>query len=70
VDFGKVLNHLRKGNIEALNGQIKKIIAALEDKNLVDSLKGVFTLTTDVEKQIKSARKDMEAILKSDLVLN
>jgi len=63
--FEKVLKHLRKGNIEALKDQIKKVIAALEDKNLVHSLKGVFTLTADVKKQIESTRKDMEAILKA-----
>jgi len=65
ADLGKVLNHLRKGSIEALKDQIEKIIVALEDKNLVDSLKGVFTLTIDVKKQIESARKDIEAILKT-----
>jgi hypothetical protein len=62
ADLEKVLNHLRRGNIEALKDQIKKINAALEDKNLVDSLKGVFTLSADVKKQIISARKDVEAI--------
>ena len=65
ADLKKVLNHLRKGSIEALKDQIEKIIAALEDENLVDSLKGVFTLTIDVKKQIESARKDIEAILKT-----
>jgi len=65
ADFEKVLNHLRKGNIEALKNQIMKVIAALDDKNLVDSLKGVFTMTADVKKQIESTRKDMEAILKA-----
>jgi len=64
ADFEKVLNHLKKGNIEALKDQIKKIIAALEDKNLVDSLKGVFTLTADVKKQIETTRKDVEMILR------
>ena len=64
ADLEKVLNHLRKGNIEALKDQIKKVIAALEDKNLVDSLKGVFTLTVDVKKQIQNIRKDVEVILR------
>jgi hypothetical protein len=62
ADLEKVLSHSRKGNIDALKEQIKKINAALEDKNLVDSLKGVFTLNVDVNKQIESARKDVEAI--------
>ncbi len=64
ADLEKVLNHLRKGNIEALKEQIEKIVTALEDKNLVDSLKGVFTLSVDVKKQIESTRKDVEAILR------
>lgn len=62
ADLEKVLNHLRKGNIETLHEQIRKIITALEDRNLVDSLKGVFTLSADVKKQIESARKGVEAI--------
>jgi len=31
----------------------------------VNSLKGVFTLTTDVKRQIESARNDMEVLLKN-----
>lgn len=61
----KVLNHLRKGRTEALKDQIIKIIKALDDENLVNSLKGVFTLTGDVKKQIDSTRKDMEVIQKA-----
>jgi hypothetical protein len=64
ADLEKVLNHLRKGNIEALKDQIKKMVTALEDKNLVDSLKGVFTLNADVKKQIESTRKDVHVILR------
>jgi len=65
ADLEKVLGHLRRGNIKVLKDQIKMIIAALEDKNLVDSLKGVFTLTVDVERQIESARKFIGSILKN-----
>jgi len=60
ANFEKILKHIKKGKKEALKEQIKKIITALEDPNLVDSLKGVFTLTTDVKKQIKSTQKDMD----------
>lgn len=60
----KVLSHLRKGNIEALKNQIRKIDAVLEDENLVGSLKGVFTLSADVRKQIESARRDVGVILR------
>jgi len=65
ADLEKVLKHLRKGRTEALKDQINKIIEALEDKNLVDSLKGVFTLTVDVRKQIENTQKDAQRILKS-----
>lgn len=65
ADLEKVLKHLRKGRTEALKDQINKIIEALEDTNLVDSLKGVFTLTVDVRKQIESAKKDVKSILES-----
>ena len=64
-DSEKVLKHLRKGKIDALKTQINKIIEALNDKNLVDSLKGVFTLTIDVQKQIEDTQKNIESILKS-----
>ncbi|MGQ9552086.1 MAG: hypothetical protein ACUVUE_06640 [Candidatus Bathycorpusculaceae bacterium] len=61
----KILKHLRKGKMNALKTQINRIIDALNDENLVDSLKGVFTLTVDVRKQIEGARKEIESILKS-----
>lgn len=64
ADMEKVLNHVGRGNIEALKGQIKKIITSLEDKHLVDSLKGVFTLTVNVKKQIENTQKDIDNILK------
>lgn len=62
ADWERTLKHIKKGKEEALREQIQKIIKALEDANLVDSLKGVFVLTTDVKKQIESTRKDMETI--------
>lgn len=65
ADFQKVLKHLRKGREEALRNQIIRVIQALKDPRLVDSLKGVFTLSTDVTKQIKNTRKEMENILKA-----
>jgi hypothetical protein len=64
-DLEKILKHLRKGKIDALRTQINKIIEALNDKNLVDSLKGVFTLSVDVRKQIEGTQKDIESVLKS-----
>jgi len=62
ADLEKVIRHMRRGNIEALKNQINNVVSALEDKKLVDSLKGVFTLTVDVEKQIENAKKFIDAI--------
>ena len=64
ADLGKVFVHLKRGNIEALKDQTKRIIEALSDENLVDSLKGVFTLSVDVTKQIEDSKKDMKFLLK------
>lgn len=65
ADFKKVLDHLKRGRIDALRDQINNIIEALKDEKLVDSLKGVFTLTADVKRQIENTRKDMENLLKN-----
>lgn len=63
VDSTKVLEHIRRGDIQSLKDQIGNIIAALEDENLRNSLKGVFTLTVDVERQIKNTREFIDTIL-------
>lgn len=64
VDLEKVLDHLKRGRIEALRDQISKITEVLKDENLVDSLKGVFTLSIDVKKQIENTQKNMKTLLK------
>jgi len=64
ANLEKVITHLRKGNIETLRDQINGIIKVLGDKNLVDSLKGVFILSVDVNKQIENTRKDLEEIFR------
>lgn len=65
ADLAKILKHLRRGNKQALKKQVTKIIEALNDKKLVNSLKGVFTLSIDVRKQIAGTRKDAQNILRS-----
>ena len=65
ADVEKVLNHMRRGNIEALKNQIESILGAHEDKHLVDSLKGVFTLSIDVERQIRFSKQFIDTILKN-----
>ena len=64
ANYERVLKHLRKGKKEALKEQINKITEALENKNLIDSLKGVFTLSGDVKKQIENTRKNIDYISK------
>lgn len=63
-DLDKVLTHLRRGEAETLRNQINSINEMLSDEKLVDSLKGVFTLTVDVRKQIEGTRKNIESLLK------
>ena len=62
ADAEKVLAHIKRGDIEELKKQLGKTNDALEDKNLSDSLKGVFTLTVDVEKQITNSKKFVQSI--------
>lgn len=62
LNFEKVLNHLRRGNIKTLREQVDRIVSAFDDENLVDSLKGVFTLTVDVERRIQNTRKFIEDV--------
>jgi hypothetical protein len=60
----KVLTHLRRGKADILKKQVNDIIEMLNDERLVDSLKGVFTLTIDVRKQIIDVRKKIENLSK------
>src|SRR4030042_1601737 len=53
-DLENIMMHLRKGKTDALKSQMDRIVEALNDRNLVDSLKGVFTLTVNVAKQIEN----------------
>jgi len=62
ADHETVLKHINRGNEEVLKEQVQRIIEALEDPNLFDSLKGVFVLTIGVRKQMESTQKDMETI--------
>lgn len=62
TDIEKILNHIKRGNIDALMNQVRKIKDAFEDVKLIDSLKGVFTLTVDVKKQITNSKKIINKI--------
>ena len=63
-DLEQVITHLRRGKTEVLITQIRSIIEMLDDVKLVDSLKGVFTLSVDVRKQILGTQKNMARLLK------
>ncbi|MHA1270917.1 MAG: hypothetical protein ACTSPY_14075 [Candidatus Helarchaeota archaeon] len=65
LDIQRVLLHLRRGNIETLKLQMDKIIYTLDDKKLVDSLKGVFILPIDVKGHIETTKKLIENLLNS-----
>lgn len=65
TNLDRILEHLRRGRREVLRDQIKRIIEALKDPRLVDSLKGVFTLSIDVTRQIEDTKKNMETILET-----
>jgi len=64
-DLKKVLTHLRRGNIDMLKKQVNRIIMMLNDERLIDSLKGVFTLTVDVRKRIADAKEKMAFLQKA-----
>lgn len=62
ANMERLVEHLKRGNLETLKKQVNRIVEALKDRKLVDSLKGVFSLTTDVSKQIENTRKFVEEI--------
>jgi len=62
ADRDRVLKHLKRGDEQRLNGQIAAVLRALGDRNLVDSLKGVFTIDVAVVKLIDNAKKDLQNI--------
>jgi hypothetical protein len=63
MDRGRVLKHLRRGDEARLKGQVAAVLRALEDENLVDSLKGVFTIEAAVVKLIDNAKKDLHGLV-------
>ena len=65
ADRSKILKHLKRGDERKLRGQIAAVLRALEDKNLVDSLKGVFTIEVAVVKLIGNAKKDLQNLVES-----
>jgi len=63
ADWNIVLSHLKRGDPGILKEQIENMIKELDDKNLIDSLKGAFQLKQDVEKLIGDTKKKLNALL-------
>ena len=61
----KMLKHLKRGDEPKLKDQTAAVLRALGDKNLVDSLKGVFTIDAAVVKLIENAKKDLQNLVNS-----
>jgi len=64
AEWEKILEHVERGNLKRLKDQISRAIAILEERTLVDSLKGVFSLGFDVSNQIKMTQKEMKKLVK------
>jgi|SRR3989304_7127950 len=62
ADWNIVKNHIKRGNLDVLKNQIGTMIKELDDKNLVDSLKGEFQLKEDVGSMIDNAKKKLVAL--------
>ena len=56
ADVRAIASHLRRGDLEELRRQIDRMLGALDDERLLDSLKGVFRLEGEVKGQIRRAK--------------
>jgi len=65
VDLKNIIRHINRGNITTLKSQINHMLKLFDDPNLVDSLKGVFSLKGEVERQIETAKKLLIQIFNS-----
>jgi len=63
ANWNIVRNHANRGNLEILKKQIESMIKELNNKNLVDSLKGEFQLKKDVKKMIKNTKNKLNNLL-------
>lgn len=63
ADWNILLDHIRRGNLNILKKQIESMIKELDNKDLIDSLKGVFQLKRDVKKTIQDTKKKLNGLL-------
>ena len=62
ADWKAVLDHISRGSPKKLKSNLEGFIKSLEDKRLIDSLKGEFTLKEDVSKRIRRSREQVQKI--------
>ena len=62
ADWKAVLNHVNRGSPKKLKSNLKRFIESLEDKRLIDSLEGEFTLQGDVGPRIRRSREQVQKI--------
>ena len=63
ADWKAVLDHMNRGSPKELKSNLKRFIESLEDKRLIDSLKGEFTLHGDVGPRIRRSTEQVQKIL-------
>jgi len=62
ADWKAVLSHMNRGSPKKLKSNLKRFIESLEDKRLINSLKGEFTLHGDVGPRIRRSREQVQKI--------
>lgn len=63
VDWEEVVRHLDRGDPEKLGSSLNRVLRALEDPRLVDSLKGAFSVKGSVQVQIERTREHLEGVI-------
>lgn len=63
ADWSVVKNNINRGNLDVLRKQIRSMIEQLNNKNIVNSLKGTFQLKQDVEKTIQDTERRLTNLL-------
>ncbi|MGI0073480.1 MAG: nucleotidyltransferase [Nitrosotalea sp.] len=62
ADWDLVAKLTKRGTLDAVKGNIDGVIKILEDKNTVDSLKGVYSRKGDVSKMLTAAIRHLKAL--------
>lgn len=63
ADWNAVKDYINRGNINLLKKQLEIMINGLDNKNLVDSLKGVFELKENVISNIQTTKRRLAALI-------